>query len=258
MRNSALMRLIYGRPGEIVVHYAAMLRRAVLSTRPLGQRWHTFRAALASLGLLRHALRKRRQLASLGRHPWVFFNGWNYGDVAEGPSAPLGDEQQIVEPAVPLWNMSDFARAAAGMGEKADGLKSVQFHAAATVGGVSKPAWAMHGWGALSFELQLFADWELTGYVGLAMPAMAGLPKGSFTIEQDDRVLWEARLDPRARQQRRWFRFGVRLRPGNEPLSRLTLRFVSGGRTFPLSGYWGELQVRPVSGQTIGCPRAAA
>ncbi len=85
MRNGALMRLMYARPRDVLLHYAAMIRVCTLSRNPLWHRWLTFKAVVTSLERLPAAWRRRRLRARAGSHPWVFFNGWLYGRHARDP-----------------------------------------------------------------------------------------------------------------------------------------------------------------------------
>jgi GT2 family glycosyltransferase len=79
MRNGALMHAMYGSKKELVLHYASMLRLAIVSRNPMWHKWLTFKAIFASLRALSAALRGRERRGALGRHPWVFFNGWLFG-----------------------------------------------------------------------------------------------------------------------------------------------------------------------------------
>lgn len=83
MRNGALMHAMYGSKSELALHYAAMLRLAILSRNPAWHKWLTLKAIFASLRALPAALRGRERRGALGRHPWVFFNGWLFGRHAQ-------------------------------------------------------------------------------------------------------------------------------------------------------------------------------
>jgi len=79
MRNGALMRWLHGSPAEIILQYAAMLRLVLASRVPAWHRWGTCRAMVASLRHVPAALRRRRKAKKSGPHPWISFNGWEYG-----------------------------------------------------------------------------------------------------------------------------------------------------------------------------------
>lgn len=240
MRNGALMRVIYGSRLEAVLHYAAMLRVGMLSRNPRGHKWLTLKAMIASLKRLRGALRKRRALQRLGRHTWVFFNGWLYGRHARDPALTATADDACITDLVASWT--------AARRELSHDLPLDQHIVripAVHVGGEKRSAILAYHSSRLHYQLAIPPDTVLTGSIAAPPDVWKPTARGCFDILRDGESLWRQELSLGNLAHRRWVPFEIALPPtcqGTE--SRITLCFD--GQQDLAWGLWGDVRLARV------------
>lgn len=237
MRNGALMRVMYGTPGEIVRHYAAMLRIVLLSRNPRWHRWLTFKAILTSLRRFRRAWHGRRERRERGPHPWVFFNGWLYGRHARDIAAASNGGEVVVD----LIERFREARKHVAGGVPIEG--HLLAHPGANVAGVAKQALLTYAGGEITYQLEIPADASLSGSIAALQETFSGGGAGEFEIRINGERLWSDAIDVERPEHRCWrmFEHPVERRWCGRKVD-LTLRFQSvRGLAW---GLWGEPTIR--------------
>ncbi len=216
MRNGALMRVMYGSRADILYHYAAMLRVAILSRAPMWHRRLVLKAMVGSWRRLGAAWKERRTRAARGGHPWVFFNGWLYGRHAR--DLALAHES------------TDLVDALATAERRVDRPVSTTDHIVVRervrVGGIDRRAIQMFDTAEVVFHVDVTSPTDLCG--AFAAPEDAWKPDSAavFTVRQDEEVICREELQPRGDRLPGWRPFQVRLSRAPEGrLSRIALRF---------------------------------
>ncbi len=237
MRNGALMRMIYGSWGEVLLHYAAMLRVGTLSHNPRRHKYLTLKAVFTSLRWLPRALRKRHALGKRGRNLWIFFDGWLYGRHARDPAAANQATYGCNVDLVAAW---ETARKELQHDLPLDQhiVRLPDVHVAA----VRRRSILVYDSARLHYRLAVPQAALLVGAVAAPQDAWKPTAMGSFEVLQDGERIWQCQLDLAKSAHRQWVPFEVPLRPtthGSE--SQITLSF-NGGRDL-VWGLWGEVRL---------------
>lgn len=237
MRNGALMRAMYGSRMDLFLHYLAMLRVGTVSRNPLWHRWNTIKAMFASLRYLPGAVRGREGRGKLGRHRWVFFNGWTYG--RHGRDLTLGEKQNH-RPLLDLVNELASAKKSLEVDLPIEG--HISRHPGACVAGVSMPAILVYRSASVTFTTCIEPDTELLGAVAVPQEAWGKQACGAFQILLNEQEIWQGELDLSDHAHRRWvpFRLPIPQTGENEPC-RITLRFK--GNEHLVWGLWGGVRL---------------
>jgi GT2 family glycosyltransferase len=248
MRNGALMRVMYGSVSEALLYYAAMLRVGTLSRNPRWHKWLTMKAMAVSLRKLPRALRRRRGLRRLGRHPWVFFNGWLYGRHQRDPATTDALERECIMDLPALW--------AVARRELAHDLPLDQHIVCipnASVGGTTRSAVLVYDTGRLHLDVPIPVGSLLSGAITAPQDAWKPTASGSFEILQDGRSIWRQVLDLSNPLHRQWVPFEAALEPTEaERKSRVTLCFE--GEKDLVWGLWGQVEVTRIQDNRV-CDR---
>lgn len=237
VRNGALMRVLYGSPGEIVLHYLAILRVALRPGNPGWHRWLSFKAILTSVQRWPAALRGRRTRAARGRHPWVFFDGWLYGrhlrDIAARPDPGVTITADL---------LASFSSARLAIREGLRVADHISLRPGVYVGGHSLPAVVVFDSAEITYTLSLAPESLLCGAVAAPQDTWRHDALGQFEVLQDGERVWTTTLDLDRPDHRRWVSFEIPLRTSAEGRpSDITLRF-SGLRQLAW-GLWGQLRI---------------
>jgi len=237
MRNGALMRTMYATKKEILIHYLAMLRLVFISSNPGWHRWLTFKAILTSLKRLPHALDRRKSIRPRMPHPWVFFDGWQYGRQMLDFSLDASDIAQCV---LNVTGSPDMVRRRLARDLPIEGHISHQSRV--EIDGAVNPAFLVFDTAELEFDAMIPPGARLMGCVAAPPDTWHDKGAGRFEVLQDDVIIQSVHLSLERPEHRAWVAFEALLssrEPGHK--SRIVLRF-SGERKL-VWGLWGGVRV---------------
>jgi GT2 family glycosyltransferase len=237
MRNGALMQAMYRTPGEVLLHYLAMLRVATHSRNPLWHKWGTLQAIFASLPRLPRAILERRYRGRRGKHRWVFFNGWTYGRHARDLALiEHGDER------VENDLLAEFPNAEARLKRDVPLKGHVSVHPGANVAGQTHAAFLVYDTAEVTFKLAVAAGQELRGAVAVPMECWSSRGTARFSICVNGHEIWNTSVTPEELAHRQWVAFNVPMEASEaDRPSRVSLRFDGDGRL--AWGLWGTPRV---------------
>lgn len=237
MRNGALLRVMYGSPWESLLHYAAMLRLAILSRNPFWHKWLTLKAMFASLLWLPSAIRGRTERGKLGRHPWVFFNGWLFGKHARDLAVKPPDARTCV---ADLAEIFPFARKELGRGLPVEA--HLHINPCVWVSGIAHRSIVAFDSAVVRYRLAIPAHATLTGQVGAPQDTWSAEGRGRFEIHRDGQVLWQEEVDLSKVSARRWLPFEIDLEPTPEGETTELALFFHEVKSLGW-GLWGNLKI---------------
>ncbi len=236
MRNSALMRAMYGSKSELFLHYAAMLRLALMSRNPWWHKRLTFKAIFASLMKFPMALRGRELRGALGPHPWVFFNGWLFGRHAR--DLVCSNETHACHADL----ISLFPVAKKTLSQNLPIEQHITINPAVTIVGHTLPAILAYSSAKLDYQVTIPRDAVLTGAIAAPPDTWANGAVGRFTVRRNGEQLWQHDLNLEKLDERRWVPFEIPLEPtGDGRMATLTIEFE--GVTNLAWGLWGRVRV---------------
>lgn len=253
MRNGALMRAMYGTKKEILIHYLAMLRLVFISGNPGWHRWLTFKSILTSLKRLPRALNRRKSIRPRMPHPWVFFDGWQYGREMLDFALGANENTQCV---LDVTGSPGAVTRRLAVDLPVEGHISHQSRLA--INGAVHSAFLVFDTAELEFEAVVPPKARLMGYVAAPPDTWRNKGAGRFDVLQDGVIIQSMHLSLDQAEHRAWVAFDVPLpAPEIGQKSRIVLRFH--GERNLVWGLWGGVRVyTEIVDQTVLPPSQTA